>query len=351
MADTRIPMTRALGMGPLPTFVEEMAGHRALQRIFHRQRLPLSLIDNRDMRLPLAAMRALFEDAAREVGDRGFGLRVGEEMTHAGFGLWARYIASAPTLERAIRRSVQTLWTFQSGTAMTLVRLRTHAVWRYHPAGSGGRGAAQHADHILPAMLSVVRLFLGATWLPDWCELCYARDPDARVVEDWLDRSVIFGAPALGVPIRDAELSMQRPPTAESKPELTSVELVAALAPNPPNDPLGAISDVISLRLLEGHTDLDGAAQLLERGPRSLQAYLNRAGASYRALLEEARFKRGAALLQESERSVTEIAIGLGYDEPNNFTRAFRRWAGRTPSDFRSAGERLAARERSLGEV
>ena len=67
MAETRVPMTRALGMGALPTFVEEGAGLRQLQRLFERQHLPFSLIDNREMRLPFAAMQQLFDDAAHVV--------------------------------------------------------------------------------------------------------------------------------------------------------------------------------------------------------------------------------------------------------------------------------------------
>lgn len=337
MSDTRVPMTRALGMGALPSFVERDAGHRCLERIFDRQRLPFALIDNRELRLPYMALQQLFDDAAREVGDRAFGLRVGDEMTHTGYGLWGRYAASAPTFEGAVQRTIQTLPMYQSGCFMSLGRHGTHAVWRYRPAGLTGRAAAQHADHVLPTMLSLVRRYLGDDWVPDWCELNYPRDPDAGAVEAWLDRDVVFGAPAVGVAIELDKLAAQRRPVAGNEPVPTRAEVVATLMPNWRNDPLGPIRDVITLRLLDGQTDLDGAAQLLGRGPRSLQGDLSRAGTSYRALLEQARLDRGAALLQESEISVTQIAIELGYHEPTNFTRAFRRWSGQTPSGFRTS--------------
>lgn len=338
MADTRVPMTRALGMGALPAFVEEAAGPRALQRIFDRQRLPLSLIDHRDHRMPLVAMQLLFEDAAREIGDRALGLRVGEEMTHAGYGLWSRYLTSAPTLEGAIRRAVQTLWMHQSGSVMALARQGGHAVWRYQPAGLRGGGAAQHADHVLPSLLTLARLYLGPSWTPDWCELNYCRDPDAGVVESRLDRDVVFGAPGVGVAIRLDDLGARRPEAPGSEPVATRREVLAKLAPSLSHDRLGPVRDVIALRLLDGQTDLDGAALLLGRGPRSLQGDLGRAGTSYRSLLEQARLDRAAALLQESEATVTQIAIDLGYHEPTNFTRAFRRWSGVTPRAFRSDG-------------
>lgn len=343
MTETRVPMTRALGMGALPTFVEEGAGHRQLQRIFERQRLPFSLIDNREMRLPFAAMQQLFEDAARVLGDRTFGLRVGQQMTHTGYGLWGRYLASPPTLEGAVRRAQQTLWMYQSGSAMTLTRHGKHALWRYRPAIVASSDRAQHSDHVLPTMLTLTRIYLGPKWSPDWYELDYKRDPDAGMVEDWLDRDVTFGAPAVGIAIRADELKTQRPPIATNEPMPSRAALMAALAPRRPNDSLAAVKDVITLRLLDGQTDLEGAAHLLGRGPRSLQADLSSDGTSYRTLLEAARLERAAALLQESRESVTRIAIDLGYHEPTNFTRAFRRWSGLTPSDFRSEG-RLESR-------
>ena len=347
MSDTRVPMTRALGMGALPAFVEEAAGHRSLQGLFDRQRLPLSLIDNREMRLPFAAMQQLFEDAARVLGDRTFGLRVGQQMTHTGYGLWGRYLASAPTLEGAIRRAARTLWVYQSGSAMSLTRHGAYALWRYRPAVVAGCDGAQHADHVLPTMLTLTRLYLGPAWTPDWCELNYPRDPDAGVVETWLDRDVVFGTPSVGVAIGLGELATQRPEAADNAPVPTRGEVVAALAPSRRDDPLGAVRDVIALRLLDSQTDLDGAALLLGRGPRSLQGDLSRAGTRYSTLLEQARLDRAASLLQEGEASVTQIAIELGYHEPTNFTRAFRRWSGQTPSFFRSgaapAGRELAS--------
>ena len=39
--------------------------------------------------------------------------------------------------------------------------------------------------------------------------------------------------------------------------------------------------------------------------------------------------------LRESHRSVGEITYLLGFSEPSNFTRAFRRWTGKSPVEYR----------------
>jgi AraC-like DNA-binding protein len=41
--------------------------------------------------------------------------------------------------------------------------------------------------------------------------------------------------------------------------------------------------------------------------------------------------------LRETREPVTEIAIALGYQDAANFTRAFRRYAGCSPTAFRAA--------------
>ena len=63
----------------------------------------------------------------------------------------------------------------------------------------------------------------------------------------------------------------------------------------------------------------------------------------YRAIANEVRFEIARQLLEDTEVPLGQIAAALGYSEASAFTRAFRRWAGQTPSDWR-AGCRLAGR-------
>jgi AraC-like DNA-binding protein len=81
--------------------------------------------------------------------------------------------------------------------------------------------------------------------------------------------------------------------------------------------------------------DIEGTAQNLDVGPRTLQRRLQREGASYRDLVEAARRERASALLIETSERVADIAVALGYSSPSHFVRAFRRWTGNTPNTFR----------------
>jgi len=80
---------------------------------------------------------------------------------------------------------------------------------------------------------------------------------------------------------------------------------------------------------------LDVAAQQLSVSSRTLRRQLASEGVSLRQLQEEVRAALAEELLISHGRSVAEIADRLGYSQVSNFTQAFRRWKGVSPSEFR----------------
>lgn len=84
-----------------------------------------------------------------------------------------------------------------------------------------------------------------------------------------------------------------------------------------------------------GYPALGDIAARLHLSERSLKRRLQQAGAGYRELLEDARRRDAQRLLLHSDADIQAVAGQLGYVNPANFTRAFRRWTGEAPSDYR----------------
>jgi AraC-like DNA-binding protein len=348
MAAAQIALTRVRGMGGLPNLVGEAVGWRALERLFGRLDLPVAVLAEPDMAMPLDVMIDLFEEASREVGDHAFGLRVGQAMTFADYGLWGRYVGSAPMLAMALVRAGQTIRIYQTGAWMGMRQEKNHTIFYYarqhNRRGSPGR---QHADHVIWPMITVVREFLGPTWMPDWVEVNYPSGTGVEALVDRLKVPVLFSKPGVGIAIPSYLLrcANQRPIGLEK--HVSRAELLAKYAGDHGGSFGHMVRATVSLRLLDGKTDIDGTARMLGVSIRKLQRLLDVEGISYRHLVEQGRCKRAIALLQEHSASVTAIALSLGYEEPGNFTRAFRRWTGQTPNAFRDCLKEPPARATS----
>ena len=79
-------------------------------------------------------------------------------------------------------------------------------------------------------------------------------------------------------------------------------------------------------------------ADLLAMHRRTLSRRLKDSGSGYRTITNEIRFEIARQLLDETDVSLGQSAAALGYSEASAFTRAFRRWSGQTPSDWRAEG-------------
>lgn len=85
---------------------------------------------------------------------------------------------------------------------------------------------------------------------------------------------------------------------------------------------------------------LDEIADTLAMSPRSLRRKLEQEGTSFRTLLDEERRQISLQLLSGSEMKLDELAIHLGYTDTASFTRAFRRWMGCSPGEYRKNNSR-----------
>jgi AraC-like DNA-binding protein len=93
--------------------------------------------------------------------------------------------------------------------------------------------------------------------------------------------------------------------------------------------------------LLESGTgcmDIRIVADKMETSVRTLQRRLHTTGVTYAAVVQQARCAAAREMLKEHQRRISDIARLLGYSDPAHFTRAFQRWTGVTPRDFRRDG-------------
>lgn len=81
--------------------------------------------------------------------------------------------------------------------------------------------------------------------------------------------------------------------------------------------------------------DFATLAQQFHYSPSTMRRHLDHEGQSYRSILDDLRRDLAISLLSHTDKSVMEIASELGFAEPSAFHRAFKKWTGARPGEYR----------------
>ena len=112
------------------------------------------------------------------------------------------------------------------------------------------------------------------------------------------------------------------------------------LASRGPDAPMSARVRTLAMHGKGRPFSLEHIARVMRTSPRTLKRLLAAEGTSFSALVDEERRERALFLLRSPGASVKDVANRLGYANIANFTRAFHRWTGHSPSEHRAVKAR-----------
>jgi AraC-like DNA-binding protein len=112
--------------------------------------------------------------------------------------------------------------------------------------------------------------------------------------------------------------------------------LDGAPAPASANDAwLREVRAQVARATCNGHPELERIARRLGMGGRTLQRRLAERGLVWKTVVEDVRRELALQYLHEPTLPLSQVAFLLGYSELSAFYRAFRRWTGSTPAEYR----------------
>lgn len=330
--------TRASTLGPIAEVVTNAGG--STERVFQRADLPLGLLGEPDILVPLREHFSLLQIASREVGDELFAARLGQQISIEGLGGYGKWVTQAPSLHQAILRANASLaYMLQSATKLVLRVKGSRASWSYELADPSTYGRQQNELLALGYMIEVLRQFLGKCWVPNLIIINGAPMHAKGQLEWLLATDVLFSDAVSTIVFNSDLLATPNPAQKRLHAGLSLDELGRAFGVPNPGDLVETVSALITLELTERYPSLAWISRKTGMTVRTLQRQLQSEGVRFSELVQAALRRRAFALLGQTNRSITEIAGLLGYNDAAHFTRAFVRWTGISPKTWREVSK------------
>jgi AraC-like DNA-binding protein len=325
------PFTRQLDALPQPVRASLVERTQAL---FARANIStLDLIDP-EARIPLHIASELLVLAESATGP-GLGLRAAEGAALGDLGVFEFVARTCNTLGEAIDTACRYRRLMYDGAELKLVLEADRAMIRYR---LHDRIASRitFVEFALTACVVASRRALGFDGAPR--EVCFTHDEPAyadeyarifrapvrfRAEHD----EVVFGRRALAFPLASAD------PAAHAIFKRYADRLLDMLPTSLPVT--RSVQRLMRERFDAQRPDFCDLAGALHMSERTLRRRLEQEGVQLRELIEETRREQACRYLESSAMSVSEIAYRLGFAHPPAFHRAFRRWLGVSPLQYR----------------
>jgi AraC-like DNA-binding protein len=309
--------------------------------------LDRKLLDGPTARCGLTYSLRLWRIAMAATGDPAFGLKVASQIKPTSFHALSYGMSASSSLKEAFERAQRYCHIGSDAVDYELLKIGAEYHLVIAPAVDLGD---EPIDAIVGAHLRMCRSLIGRHYSPVRIEFRRSRPSKIDDFELLLRCPLIFDAAQTRL-VFDQETVERHLDGAN--PELARHNDAIALQylSQLERDNIGArVREALTQRLARGEPSQDDIAEILNMSARTLQRKLLDGGTTYQEILDDTRHALALAYLSASRHSVSDVTYLLGFSAGSCFTRAFRRWTGQSPSDWRASlnSRPLAPRQKSF---
>jgi AraC-like DNA-binding protein len=289
-----------------------------------------------DARIPYAPVLALIERAATTLEDASYGLRLGASYGLREGGLLGFVLLNSPTLMDAIVNLQRYFHVVGDGEDLEIERSGPHMVLKFRETDPVLRGLRHNSEYIAAIIVRAFRDMTRKSISPVRVEFMHGQ-PNAKVGYDRYLGSVVKFHAEWDALIYDAEAT--RLPVIGADDKLLKVLERACrqvLGPAPKKqDLVHDARELVTERLTKGPVRIDDIARDLGMSSKTLERRLADRGKTFTDLLDDIRSGLARHYLRETDLRLEQVAYLTGYSESAALVRAFKRWTGTTPMQYR----------------
>lgn len=295
-----------------------------------------AMLGNPDARIPSDIWDALARDAAEHIPDPAFGLLAARCWHPSNLGALGFAWLGSSTLRTGLGRVVRywrllgeasTMRLEESPVGLTLVLARQSADPEY---------GVITVDFLTSLLVDMCRMNAGSSLRPLAVRLRRQRPVGHHAYRRHFGCTVHFDADEDSITIARADADRVLPTSNRQLAATLDRVLTEQLAHLDKSNVVARCQAQLLEQLCSGEVSEQAMAMQLNMSRRTLQRKLAEADLTYQKLVDDTRRDLALRHLDNPRHSVTDVTFLLGFSQQSAFTRAFRRWTGMSPLEYRS---------------
>ena len=303
--------------------------------VFTRAGLDPEKLSDPDARYQNEKIVKVWQFIIAEIKDPCIGLKVAEffhpTTLHALGFAWL----SSESLEAAFQRVVRYSKIITDIETLQFTETEQDFEFSFHINDDELYFPYEDYDMAIAIVIKLCRLSLGNDFAPLCIKMMRPKPDCYEEYSNYFKTSLLFNQEYYVLHLDKKDV---KKPLATANAELTLLNeqvMLDYLERKERSDIVMRVRKKIVEQLSSGNITQNIVSESLNMSERNLQRKLKEQGASFKKMLEETRAELAKIYLDNKKYSINEITYLLGFSEPANFTRAFKRWNGLSPSMYR----------------
>ena len=326
-----ITLTPALLFKAATTAVENMGS--SPERVVEKSNVPLWQHHESHSKVPGSHFYTLVGQAAGILGAEDFGYLIASYTPITALDDFSQQLDQSLTVYEAVKTfnrlyaqmsNIDRFWSVEDSEGLWWLRKRVQAAER--------AGRQQIEMGALHYMIQTVRLGAGPNWAPERIYLEAESLPSIARLSEFGNAAICEWQKVSGFLIPRSLFALRLSAERSSTLPLNASKLFAEA---PSSEFSEALRQIVRSYLSFGHPRIAEIADVTGMGVRALQRRLKKNGLTFKRVVDQARFQVAADLIRDPHFRLVDIAHQLGYSDQANFNRAFRRFTGTSPSEYR----------------
>lgn len=323
-------------------FARLLANHPQMLEIVAKTGIGIEDFPNPDTRVPHRIVIAMLEQAVERLQDPLIGLKAGELVDPADFDVLEHAARSAANLGDAMESMARYTRLINEAAAVSIVPVGDLAEWRFRVT-DGLRQPPAANDFVIASSLAFSRRNAISYEPPVEVRFMHERPAYAAEYERRFGAKASFGAPyntivmrreRLLVPMKLGNPKMQAAFEHQARQLLDRLEDRRSVA--------GRVREDVAAQFRMGSVSMHATARRLAMSVATLRRRLEEEGTTFSAIVDDLRRELAERYLGEARSAISEIAFLLGFSNVTAFGRAFKRWTGLSPTEYRATARRSA---------